>query len=63
MPAKNWMSGVAKGIKKSGHSGIFREAAQRAGMSTREYAEKEKHASGKTGNRARLALSFMNAKH
>ena len=54
---------MAKGIKKSGHSGIFREAAQRAGMSTREYAEKEKHASGKTGNRARLALSFMNARH
>jgi hypothetical protein len=57
------MAGVAKKIKSSGHKGVFRAAANRAGMNTREYAEKEKHASGKTGQRARLALSFMAAKH
>ena len=63
MSAEKWMGAVSKKIKKSGHSGVFREAAQRHGMSTRAYAEKEKHANGKTGKRARLALAFMGAKH
>lgn len=63
MASKNWMSGVSKGIKKSGHSGVFREAAERAGKSTSEYAHEKEHASGKTGQRARLALAFMGAKH
>jgi hypothetical protein len=63
MASKNWMSGVSKGIKAKGHSGVFREAAERAGKSTHEYAEEKKHASGKTGQRARLALAFMGAKH
>lgn len=40
------------------HPGAFRRAAQRAGMSTEAYAEKEKHASGTLGKRARLALTF-----
>lgn len=63
MASKNWMSGVSKGIKKSGHSGVFREAAERAGKSTSEYAHEKEHAPGKTGQRARLALAFMGAKH
>ena len=63
MASKNWMSGVSKGIKASGHKGVFKAAAERAGKSTREYAEEKKHASGKTGQRARLALAFMGAKH
>ena len=45
------MQGVASGIKKRGTKGVFKAAAQRAGMSTRAYAEKKKHASGKTGRR------------
>lgn len=40
------------------HPGVFRAAAQRAGMSTQSYAEKEKGAPGKLGQRARLALKF-----
>jgi hypothetical protein len=59
----NWMAGAAASIKKKGHKGIFKRAAEHAGKSTREYAEEKKHASGKTGQRARLALSFMKAKH
>ncbi len=61
--AHRWMQHVANKIKKAGHKGVFREAAHRHGMSTRAYAEKEKHASGTTGRRARLALAFMSAKH
>jgi len=40
------------------HPGIFKAAAERAGKSTQEYAEENKHASGKLGSRARLALTF-----
>jgi hypothetical protein len=40
------------------HPGAFRRAAQKAGMSTQAYAEKEKGASGTLGRRARLALTF-----
>lgn len=47
---------IAKAIK---HPGAFRAKAKRAGMSTRAYAQKEKHASGKTGAQARLALTLM----
>jgi hypothetical protein len=57
------MQKVSKGIAHRGTKGVFKAAAQRAGMSTRAYAEKKKHASGKTGHRARLALAFMSAKH
>jgi hypothetical protein len=63
MAAHRWMQHVAKGIKKAGHKGVFRAAAQRAGMSTHAYAEKHKHSSGTTGKRARLALAFMSARH
>lgn len=49
---KHWMKGAVK------HPGVFKAAAKRHGMSTHAYAEKEKHASGKVGRRARLALTF-----
>ena len=58
-----WMQGVAKNIEKSGHKGIFKAAAERAGKSTREFAEEHKNDSGKIGKRARLALTFMKSKH
>ena len=61
--AEHWMQGVSKQIKKSGHSGVFRNAAHRAGKSTHEFAEEHKHSSGKIGQRARLALAFAKAKH
>lgn len=38
--------------------GAFRAKAKRAGMSTHAYAEKERHASGRLGKEARLALTF-----
>jgi len=61
--ARHWMQKASESIKRKGHRGIFKAAAHRAGMSTREYAEKKKHAGGTIGRRANLALSFMKAKH
>ena len=55
--AKRTLSNIAKHI----HKGAFRAKAQAAGESTQAYAEKEKHAPGKLGKQARLALTF--AKH
>lgn len=43
--------------------GQFKAKAKAAGESTHEYAEKEKHAKGKLGKQARLALVGMRAKH
>ena len=43
--------------------GAFTASAQRAGMSVHAYAEKEKHASGTLGRRARLALVFEGMHH
>lgn len=52
--AKNWISGAIK------HPGAFKAKAEKAGESTREYAEEKKDASGKTGKQARLAITLMN---
>lgn len=49
---KKWIAGAVK------HPGALRKAAKSAGMSTMEYASKHAHDSGKTGARARLALTF-----
>lgn len=43
--------------------GQFRAKAEKAGESTREYAEEKKHAKGRLGRQARLALVGMKAKH
>lgn len=48
----DWMKSAVK------HPGALRTAAHRAGMSSAEYAESHKNAPGKTGQRARLALTF-----
>lgn len=56
--AKHWM---AKAFANS--HGQFREKAERAGESTREYAEEKKGAKGRLGKQARLALAGMHAKH
>lgn len=50
--AKKWIKGAIK------HPGVFKEAAERAGKSTHEFAEEHKHDSGKLGSRARLALTL-----
>lgn len=47
-----WIKGAIK------RPGSFRKAASKAGMSTHAFAEKKKHASGKVGQRARLALTL-----
>jgi len=51
---KNWM----KSAVKPSHKGLFTAKAKRAGMSVSAYAQKEKHAKGKLGKEARLALVF-----
>jgi hypothetical protein len=57
------MAAESRREKHAGTKGVFKRAAERRGKSTREYAEEEKHASGKTGRRARMALAYMEAKH
>lgn len=52
MAKQKWEQGAVK------HPGVFKASAKKAGMSTAAYAEKEKNAPGKTGKRARLALTF-----
>ena len=58
-----WMQKVSEETKAKGHKGVFKAKAEHAGMSTKAYAEKEKHAEGKTGKQARLALAYMGARH
>ena len=55
--AKKWIAGAIK------HPGTFKAAAERAGESTREFAEEHKHDSGKLGQRARLAETLMGMHH
>jgi transcription antitermination factor NusA-like protein len=51
-----------KWIKKAlnpEHKGLFKEKAEHAGKSTKEYAEEKSSAPGKLGKEARLAKSLM----
>ena len=56
---KKWIS---KAIKPS-HKGEFREKAEHAGKSTRQFAKEHEHDSGKTGAQARLAETLMGMHH
>lgn len=56
--ARKWMK---KAFANS--HGQFKAKAEKAGMSTRAFAEKEKGAGGKIGKQANLALAGMNANH
>jgi hypothetical protein len=49
----NW---IAKATSK--HKGAFTAQADKAGKSVHQFAESHKHDSGRTGNRARLALTL-----
>jgi len=51
--AKNWIKGAIK------HPGALKAKAEAAGESTKEFADKHKHDSGKTGSQARLAETLM----
>lgn len=57
------MSKKNKWISKATENshGQFRKKAEKAGMSTEAYAEKEKHAGGILGKQANLALNLMQA--
>lgn len=57
MAKKGTLFGKPKGQVVK-HPGALRAAAKRAGMSTSAYAHKHAHDKGKTGKRARLALTF-----
>jgi hypothetical protein len=48
----NWIKGAIK------HPGAFSKQAEKAGESTAEFAQEKKRAGGKTGRRARLALTL-----
>lgn len=50
---KKWIKSAIK------HPGAFKAEAEKAGKSTKEFAEEHKHDSGKTGARARLAETLM----
>jgi hypothetical protein len=50
--ANKWIAGAIK------NPGAETRAAKRSGMTTHEYAEKHKNASGTAGKRARLALTL-----
>lgn len=52
---KNW---IKKAVPKE-HRGVFKEKAERAGMSTREFARKHESDSGTLGKEARLADNLM----
>ena len=56
---KKWI----KSAVPESHKGIFGAKAERAGMSTHEYAEKEKNAGGTVGKEANLALTFEGMRH
>lgn len=62
MMAGGPLTRIAASIKRRGTKGVFSREAKEHGESTREYAEQEKHAKGKLGRRARLALTFMKAR-
>lgn len=53
---KGW---IKKGASK--HPGLFAKKAERAGMTTREFARKEKHAGGTLGKEANFAINAMGA--
>lgn len=55
--AKKWIGKMD--LKK----GAMSAQAKKAGESTHEFAEKHKDAEGKTGKRARLALTFEKMRH
>jgi hypothetical protein len=52
--AKNWIAGAT-----ANSHGQFRAKAEKAGVSTREYASEKADAPGKLGKQARLAETLM----
>lgn len=63
MAEQHWMQNESEREKRKGTKGSLKRAAKRAGMSTREFAEKHEHSPGLVGKRSRLAMVYMNADH
>lgn len=53
----NWIKSAIK------HPGAFTKQAKSAGESVGAFAQEHKHDSGKTGRRARLAISLRRLSH
>jgi hypothetical protein len=62
MAAEKWMQAESEREEKAGTKGSFTRAAKRAGKSTSAYAREKEHASGKIGQKARMALRFAEAR-
>jgi hypothetical protein len=45
------------------HHGAFKAEAEKAGKSTKAYAEEKQHEGGVLGHRARLAMTLMHMHH
>lgn len=58
-----WMQAAAERMKEKGTKGSFTRMAKKRGMSVSALARKDKHAPGKTGEKARFALAASKAKH
>ncbi len=58
MAKKKWIKSATAGAH-----GQFRAKAERAGETTRQYAEEHKGDSGKLGKEARLAETLMGMRH
>lgn len=54
---KDWIQGAVK------KPGSFTKEAKHADESVHDFAEEKKHAKGKVGKRARLALTFEAIRH
>lgn len=60
--AGKWLQKASNSFEKKGTKGVFRRAAERAGMSTSAFAQKEKHSSNpKMRKRAVFAQNAMRA--
>lgn len=59
MPKKKWIKGAIKPENK----GLFKEKAERAGKTTREFAAEHADDSGTLGKEARLARTLMGMRH
>lgn len=58
MTQKKWIAAATK----NSH-GQFKAKAQKAGMTTADYAQKMAHTPSKTGQQARLATTLMGLRH
>lgn len=59
MPKKKWIKGAIKPENK----GLFKEKAEHAGKTTREFAAEHAGDSGTLGKEARLARTLMGMRH